>query len=67
MNRLRVHSSGYAGPPFLAVKLFSQSVGVAIGPCRARTVVESGCGLSHESAQDGCNDTCVKLGASNPT
>ena len=27
----------------------------------------SGCGLSHESAQDDCNGTCVKSQASKPT
>jgi len=37
---------------------------------RAMTIesgLESGCGLSHESVQDGCNGTCVKLEASKPT
>ena len=29
--------------------------------------LDSGCGLSQECAQDGCNDTCVKLEASKPT
>ena len=29
--------------------------------------LESGHGLGHESAQDGCNGTCVKLEASKPT
>ena len=29
--------------------------------------LESGCALSHESPQDGCNGTCVKLEASKPT
>jgi len=29
--------------------------------------LDSGCGLSHECAQDGCNGTCVKLEASKPT
>ena len=28
--------------------------------------LESGCGLSHESAQGGCKGTCVKLEASKP-
>ena len=30
-NGLRKRSSGHVGPPFLAVKLFSRSVGVTIG------------------------------------
>ena len=30
-NGLRKWSSGHVGPPFLAVKLFSRSVGAAIG------------------------------------
>ena len=29
--------------------------------------LDSGCGLSLECGQDGCNGTCVKLGASKPT
>jgi len=28
--------------------------------------LESRCGLSHESTQDGCSGTCVKLEASSP-
>jgi len=46
----------------MAVKLFSQSVGSPHWQ-RAVTIessLESGCSLSHESAQDGCNGTCVK-------
>ena len=31
LNGLRKWSSGHVGPPFLAVKLFSQSIGVTIG------------------------------------
>jgi len=31
MNGLRKWSSGHVGPPFLAVRLFSYSVGVTIG------------------------------------
>ena len=31
------------------------------------SLLRSGCGQSHEFVQHGCNDTCVKLGASNPT
>jgi len=31
------------------------------------SLLESGCGLSHESIQDGFNGTCVKLEASKPT
>ena len=30
-NRLRKRSSGHVGPPFLAVRLFSRSVGETIG------------------------------------
>jgi len=30
-NELRKRSSGHVGPPFLAVRLFSRSVGVTIG------------------------------------
>ena len=29
--------------------------------------LDSGCGLSHKCAQDGCSDACVKLEASKPT
>ena len=29
--------------------------------------LDSGCGLSLECVQDGCNGTCVKLEASKPT
>ena len=31
------------------------------------TIEESGCGLSHESAQNGRNGTCVELEASKAT
>jgi len=44
-NGLRKWSSGHVGPLFLAVKLFSHSVGP-----RAMTIaslLDSGCGLSH--------------------
>ena len=37
---------------------------------RAMTIessLESGCDLSHKSAQDDCNGTCVNLEASKPT
>ena len=30
-------------------------------------LLESGCGLGHKYAQDGCNGTCVKLENSKPT
>jgi len=29
--------------------------------------LDSGCGLSHECGQDGCNGTCVKFEALKPT
>ena len=31
------------------------------------SLLDSGCGLSNECEQDGCNGTCVKLEASKPT
>ena len=37
---------------------------------RAMTIaslLDSGCGLSHEYAQDGCSGTCVMLEAQNPS
>ena len=63
-----LHKSAYktdlchVGLPFWAVKLFSHSIGMTIG-AKSHECLESRCGLSHESAQDGCNGTCVKLGA----
>jgi len=50
----------------LAVKLYSHSVGSNHCPrtMTIETLLESGCGLCRNSAQDGCNDTCVKLEAS---
>ena len=62
MNSLRKQSSGHVGPPFLAVNLFSRSRGSHW--TRAVTIaslLDSGCVLSCECAQDGCNGTCVKL------
>ena len=60
-NELRKWCSGHihVGPPFLAVSLFSLCSGDHWP--RARTTassLDSGCGLSHECAQDGCNVTC---------
>jgi len=60
-NELRKWCSGHihVGPPFLAVSLFSLCRGDHWP--RARTTassLDSGCGLSHECAQDGCNATC---------
>jgi len=57
--------NGHVGPPLLAVKLFSCSVRVTIGDY-IESALESGCGLSHKSTQDGCNGTCVRLEASKP-
>ena len=52
INGLRKQSSGHAEPPFLAVKLFSHSVGA--------TISQEGCGLSYISARYGCNDNPSK-------
>jgi len=57
-------SSSHVEPPFVAVKLFSHSIGATIG---AVSSLDTGCGLSHKCAQDGCNGTCVKLEASKLT
>jgi len=59
----RKWSSGHVGPPFRAVKLFSRSGGATIDQ---EPWLESRRGLSHESAQEGCNGTCVKLEALKP-
>ena len=70
MNGLRKQSSGHVGPPFLAVKLFSCSYVRGNHWQRAMTIersVDSGCGLSHKSAQDGCNAICMRLEASKAT
>ena len=64
-NGLRKWSSGRVGPQFLAVKLFSRSLGPRAVPIES--LLDSRCDLSHECAQDGWNDTCVKLEASKPT
>jgi len=58
-NGHRKQSSGHVGPPFLTVKLFSHSVAI-VGDHWPTAVtiassLDSGCGLSHECAQDGCN------------
>ena len=66
INGLREQSSGHVGPPFQPV--FSLCTGDHWP--RALTIassLHSGCGLSHECAQDDLNDTCVKLEASKPT
>ena len=43
------------------MKPFSHSVGATIGQEPTARSLDSGCGLSHECAHDGCNGTCVKL------
>ena len=66
LNGLREWSSGRVGRPFLAVKLFSHVLSRSNHWPRAVTIessLDSGCGLSHETAQDGCN---VKFEASKP-
>ena len=63
-NGPRKLPSGHVAPLFMAVKLFSCSIGVT----RAVTIeslLDSGCGLSHISTRDGCNGSCVKLEDSN--
>ena len=62
MYELRNLASDHVGPPLLAVKLFSWPKAVTIDSL----LDQSGCDLSHESAQDGCSDTCVMLEASKP-
>ena len=65
-NGLRKRSSGHVGPPFLAVRPIFLLCRGDHWP-RGMTIaswLDSGCGLSHECAQDGCSGTCVKLEAS---
>ena len=58
-------TSGYVGP---VVKHFLSSEQATIGQEPwLESSLKSGCGLSHESAQDSCNGTYVKLEASKPT
>jgi len=64
-NGLGKLSSGHVGPPFLAVKLFSRSLGPRAVPIES--LLDIRCDLSHECAQDDWNDTCVKLEASKPS
>ena len=59
-------STGWAISPLLCKKceaIFSLCKGQPL--TTTASSLDSGCGLSHESAQDGCNGTCVKLEASN--
>ena len=59
---LRNLASDHVGPPLLAVKLFPWPKAVTIESLWD----QSGCDLSHKSAQDGCSDTYVTLEASKP-
>ena len=60
---LRKHTSGLVGSPFLTMLLFL-SVWTGSHWPRAVTIdnsLMSGCGLSHESAEDGCKGHLVDV------
>ena len=63
MNGLRKQISGLLGPPFPTLSLFF-SVYTGSDWLRAMTIENSlisGCGLSHESAEDGYKDSWMKF------
>ena len=68
ITRLRKQSSDLVRPPFPTMKLFSQSEWAVIS--WAMTIANSfmiiGCGLSHESAEDGCKTVRWSFEHQNP-
>ena len=64
MNRLRKQPSGLVGPPFLTMNDACFSVSTGGHWPRAMTIenlLTRGCGLTHESAENGCKSSWVKF------